>query len=71
MRYVKARMEQERRELAYRIYVTDSLQNIPQNKFFTNRFADNIIKKKEDTRSGDEIAADVIAQAGLSLGIEL
>lgn len=64
-------MEQERRELAYRIYVTDSLQNIPQNKFFTNRFADNIIKKKEDTRSGDEIAADVIAQAGLSLGIEL
>lgn len=71
MRYVKARLEQEQREMAYRLYVTDSLQNIPQQKFMTKRFADVIINKPEDTRTGDEIAAEVIAKAGLTLGIEL
>lgn len=66
MRYVVARYKMEQREMAYRIFVTDSLQLIPQNKYLTTRYKDSIKTKKKDNRTGDEIAADVIKRAGLS-----
>ena len=34
------------------------------------RFADLIEKRKIDTRTGDEIAFDVIEKAGLSFGVK-
>lgn len=64
MRYVEARVEQNYRDEAYRIYVTDSLQNIPQEKYLSKRYYD-IICPIQDNRSGDEIAADVINKLGL------
>lgn len=66
MRYVNARYEQEYRDMAYRFYITNSLQNIPQNKYCTTSFSEIIKPKKVDQRSGDEIALDVIKKAGLS-----
>lgn len=65
MRYVEARFEQRQDDLAYRIYVTDSLQNIPQGKYYTGRYADRLIRKPIDNRTADEIAEDIIRAAGL------
>ena len=66
MRYVNARFDAEDRERAYRIFVTNSLQLIPQQKYITTSFQDLLSPAKTDGRSGDEIAADVMAKAGLS-----
>lgn len=65
MRYVVARLEQEYRDLAYRIYVTDSLRGITG---IDTRFSDLIFGNKEEEKSGDEIAAEVIASLGLNIG---
>lgn len=64
MRYVAARYKEEQRELAYRIFVTESLKLIPQNKYLTIEYNDVITNNKDD-RTGDEIANDVIKRIGL------
>ena len=53
-----------RRRLKFEIYVTDMLKAIAESKTITERYADMLFVK-EDTRSGDEIAADIIKGAGL------
>lgn len=68
MRYVEARLEDFLRDETYRIYVTQSLQLIPQSKFVSMTYHDMINGKKEDKRSGDEIALDIIQRAGLKFG---
>lgn len=70
MRYVEARIEQERRDEAYRIYVTKSLQLSPQSKYITASYSDIMKPQKEDTRTGDEIARDIIKLAGLRFQTE-
>lgn len=60
-----ARIEEDCREMTYRFYVTTCLQNIPQQKYTTVSFYDMLYPKLEDNRSAEEIAADVIAKAGL------
>lgn len=66
MRYVLARLNKQDRDEAYRIYVTKSLQLIPQNQWLKVDYYDIIHKKTEtDTRSGDDIAKDIMALAGL------
>lgn len=75
MRYVNARYNQQRRDLAYRIYVSDGLKAISENlsrvgggSYLIARYADLIDdSKQKDTRTGDEVAADVIKAAGLKL----
>lgn len=62
-----ARLADEDREMAYRIYVTTALQNIPQGKYTQVSFYDMMYPKPEDTRSAEEIAHDVIEAAGLIL----
>ena len=64
----------ERKEEAYRIYVTDALRIIGQNtakyaggSYQQQRFADIIRPHKDDGRIGEEIAADVIKRAGLKV----
>lgn len=66
MKYAESRLEQEYRDSAYRIYVTDSLQNIPRRQYLKKRFIDFIEPQEVDTRSGDEIAVEVFKNAGLS-----
>lgn len=53
--------------MAYRFYVTNCLQNIPQNKYITKSFHDMLYPEPEDTRSAEEIVEDVVAKAGLIL----
>lgn len=58
----------------YRVYVTDALKLLEENtaRYFggnhmTQRWIDSITPKKQDTRNGAEIAADVIKKAGLKV----
>ena len=60
------RYSKEYRDVAYKTYVTDSLQLNVQNKYLTSRYYDIInTNRVVDTRSADEIALDVILNAGL------
>jgi len=68
MRYVEARIEEDSREEAYRIFVTKSLQLIPQSMYLTTNFEDILNPQAVDIRTGDEIAVDVMNAAGLSFG---
>lgn len=69
MRYVKARIEEYQRELTYRIYVTDSLRLMPQDKYLPKRYVELLpeLNTPEDKRTAEEIALDVISAAGLRL----
>ena len=68
MRYVEARIDDYTREEAYRIYVTRSLQLAPQNKYLNKSYIEILNLGKIDTRSGAEIALDVLKRAGLTMG---
>ena len=66
MGYAITRYSKEYRDVVYKMYVTDSLQLNPQNKYLTAKYSDLIdTDKVVDTRSADEIALDVILNAGL------
>lgn len=69
MRYVMARYVEYQREMSYRIFVTDALYEdadhmriVPQA-----RYKDIINRKVKptDKRSGEEVANDIIKNAGL------
>ena len=64
MRYTVARYNDQQRELAYRIYVTDSLRALIGA---SARYADFLENKTEDTRTGREIADDIIKRAGIEV----
>lgn len=68
MRYVMARFKEYQRELAYRVYISDSLFYYGQQKQLTKRWSDIAYPKPVDKRSGDEIALEVIKKAGLRFG---
>jgi hypothetical protein len=61
---MQARIEQDAQELSYRAYVTDSLQAAAQGNYITARWAD-LIERKQDTRTADEIVLDIMSRAGL------
>ena len=65
MRYVLARLEEERRDEVYRMYITKSLQLIPQNKCLSKDYVDVVEPQKIDTRSGAEIVTDILKRANL------
>ena len=57
---------------AYRIYVTDCLKMISRSTagflkgpYMQTRFYDIAFKRNPETRTGEEIAADIIKRAGL------
>ena len=59
---------QQAKDTAYRVYVTDCLKLIAENTkniALKLRYYDIIQPKKADTRTGDEIVADIIKRAGL------
>lgn len=64
--------QEQAEDTAYRVYVTDSLKLIVENtaryaggQTLTKRFIDVLHPQKQDSRTGAEIAADVIQKAGL------
>lgn len=68
MRYVEARAEEDDRDLTYRIYISRSLRLLPQNQYLKEDFYEYLDPKITDTRSGEEIASDIISRAGLHFG---
>lgn len=67
MRYVMAKYVEYRQCQAYRIYITDSLFYMGENKRLTKRYAEALQPQKIDNRSGDEIALDVINRLNLKV----
>lgn len=60
---------------AYRIYVTDCLMYLNRSvseqyggSYKTIRYAEMVAPQKQDNRTGDEIAEDIIRRAGLKIG---
>lgn len=62
-----ARFEQYCEDLKVNDYIATSIQLIPQQKWLQASFHDMLFNKV-DTRSGDEIAMDIITGAGLTFG---
>lgn len=64
---MNSRIDEYEREFAYRLFVTESLRNIPQNKALTMNYIDFVKSMNEpvDERNGEQIAHDVMASAGL------
>lgn len=68
MRYVEARLEQYCRDETYRIYIADTLYYQGQGQHITARYGQLFDQAQvQDSRTGDEIAADTIMGAGLIL----
>ena len=68
-RYLEAR-EREHRELEmYRAFVTESLRLAPQSKFLGRTYAESLrrLDAPRETRSGREIAEDVIGRLELEV----
>ena len=63
-----SKANQQAKDTAYRVYVTDCLKLIAENTGNISlklRYYDIIQPKKADNRTGDEIVADIIKRAGL------
>lgn len=70
MRYALARYTSHQRDMAYRIYVTETLRAMSKGGYINTSFADVIKPKKqlpEDTRTGEEIAFDVLQRLGIEV----
>lgn len=72
-----SKVNQQAKDTAYRVYVTDSLKLIAENtanfskgQYMKARYYDIITPKKQDTRTGDEIVEDIIKRAGLVVKTE-
>jgi len=66
MRYVVARLDEYGRDMTYRFYIADTLQNAPQGKYLKTSLRDLIYPDITSSKSADEIVFDVITKAGLS-----
>ena len=51
--------------MTYRYYITDHMYYASRNQVLNERFFDLVNSGPPDTRSGDEIAIDIITRAGL------
>ena len=70
LRYALARYTSHQRDMAYRIYVTESLRAIGKGGYIKPHFTDLIKPKKpktEDTRTGEQIAFDVLNRIGIEV----
>ena len=66
MRYAHAVERDAVEDLSFRVYVTDTLKLMGENKYPSQRWYDTLERKPVDNRTGDEIALAVIRAAGLS-----
>lgn len=66
-RYFLARVNQAERDEIYRLYVCDSLRNIPQEQYIVASYDELIHPEESETEevNGDEIAFEVMQKAGL------
>lgn len=59
MRYAKARLEQEKREFAYRIFLSDCIGHLVG---LNVRYVDLIDQKPVETRTAEQIKTDICAK---------
>ena len=74
MRYVLSRFKKNQRDETYRIYLAECLQKICENtaksvggSYISVSYRDLINGDTEDSRSAEEIIADIIKKAGLEV----
>lgn len=60
-----AKINSDIRDWNYRHYVANSLRGINRNESYNLTLYEMLNPKPVDTRTGDEIAADIINKAGL------
>lgn len=60
-----ARYRKERDEMAFKVYVTDSLYLMGQHKFIGRRWYDQVRPKVYDDTDAATVVADVTKRAGL------
>ena len=65
MRYIRAKCAEDDERYSYRAYVTESLRLRGEGKCIVKSWMDIIDPPPVDTRSGDEIAINVLQHAGL------
>ena len=72
-----SKVNQQAKDTAYRVYITDCLKliaentaNISRGQYMKSRYYDVIRPAKVDTRTGDEIVEDIIKRAGLVVKAE-
>lgn len=65
MQYFNAKWKKAIDEKRYRVYVTDSLYALTRGSTLSDRWIE-LLEKKVDTRTGDEVILDVMKNAGLS-----
>ena len=70
MKYAMSKYKMYEEELAYRVYIADSLFYSADNKKLVKRYSDVIRPAPVDNRTGDEIALDVINRLGLRVNNE-
>lgn len=64
---MRAMHQHEQEETAYRVYVTESLRLIPQQKCLSKGYADIITPMEDRHVDAVEIIDDVVSRAGLVL----
>ena len=72
-----SKVNQQAKDTAYLVYVTDCLKliaentaNISRGQYMKSRYYDIIHPSKVDARTGDEIVEDIIKRAGLVVKAE-
>ena len=59
MRYVNARADEQSREETYRLFVTESLRMLPQQKYFGKSYIEFLKPVKVEARTGEQVADEV------------
>ena len=67
VKYLLAKLVYESTEWEYKYYVADSLQCIPQSKYKVHSLREIMTPANIDSRSGEEIAIDIINKAGITI----
>lgn len=69
LRYVNARVKNEYREEAYRIFISEQLRLLPKMKSLTKSYLSIISQEfeKKDTRTGKEVAEEAAAKMGVKI----
>jgi len=75
--YCISRWKRESKDEAYQGYIAEVLRLLGENaavlahgSYIQSKWTDLIKENKQDNRSADEIAEDIIRRAGLSIGGE-
>lgn len=63
--YAAERLKRENERLSYMAYMTDQAMYYAQGMARTDRWLDSVIPQEKDTRTAEDIIADVVHRAGL------